>query len=333
MFAAVRASLVRRLFVNTLALTLAVTALVVGSPTAATATSPAPTAAADGDVCIGATPPSDLYVTSTKRASVYRLYCAAFLRLPDTSGLDYWTGEVLAHRLDVAGMADAFISSAEFVQRYGAVDDRGFLDLVYRNVLGRPSDDVGYRYWATQLARRDFDRGDLLISFSESAEFTTATGTASAAAAGDRAFLRSGMSARAAADAELARGTYVATQCQADQFGGNVRWVRSTWNLTWCVRTDPNWPASTTDAVYVHEAFHARISLLYVHRDALTTAQRAEVERVVNDKAANEGLADLWTMRLVPGYGGAPQYANDLFTNAIWEELFARYPLGGDLPG
>ncbi len=296
-----------------------------GTPTSA--------AAAPDGACIGQSPAAALSVTSTTRSTIYRLYCAAFLRVPDADGLDYWTGELLARRLDVAAIAGAFIDSPEFSQRYGSLDDRGLLDLIYRNVLGRHADEGGHRYWSTQLARAGFDRGDLLIAFSESAEFTSATGTAGATAAGESAFLRAGSSARAAADAELARGTFVAGQCFADQFGGNVRWVRSSWDLTWCVRTDPNWGPWVRDAVYVHEAFHARISLLYMHRDALTPTQRDEVVRVVDDKSANEGLADLWTMRLVPGYEGAPQYADALFTNAIWEDLFARYPLGGELPG
>ncbi len=333
MLVAIRAASARLLTVLALAVvafaTMALTTI--APPTGPLGTGPA--AAATADACLGRTPPGALYVTSTSRASVYRLYCAAFLRLPDTEGLDYWTGELLAHRLDVPTMATAFITSTEFVQRYGTVDDRAFLDLVYRNVLGRGSDEAGYRYWASELARPSFDRGDLLIAFSESPEFVVATNTDAAAASGNRSFVRSGLTARAAADLDLARGTHVPAQCWPDRFGGNVRWVRSTWDLTWCVRTDPNWDPRVTDAVYVHEAFHARVSLLYIHRDALTPAQRAEVERVIDDKAANEGLADLWTMRLVPGYEGAPQYAPDLFTNAIWEELFARYPLGGDLPG
>ncbi len=313
-------------------LTLAMASLLVGAASAAGAV--APTAVAPRvEACIGHEPPGRLQVTSTARASVYRLYCAAFLRLPDVGGLDYWTGELLARRIDVPSMAESFITSEEFLQRYGQIDDRTFLDLVYRNVLGRPFDDGGYRYWTNELARPRFDRGDLMIAFSDSAEFVSSTTTAAAAASGNVTFVRTGMTARAAADTDLARGTYVASQCWPDRFGGNVRWVRGSWDLTWCVRSDPNWDPWVTDAVYVHEAFHARVSLLYIHRDALTAEQRAEVERVIDDKAANEGLADLWTMRLVPNYEGAPQYAADLFTNAIWEDLFARYPLGGELPG
>ncbi len=292
---------------------------------------PSSVGAADSDPCIGKTPPPALQVSSAARSSVYRLYCAGFLRQPDTSGLDYWTSELLAHRVGVDTMAESFINSAEFAARYGDVDDREFLDLVYRNVLGRPSDEQGYQYWASVLAGRNFGREDLLIAFSESAEFIGSTNTAALVASGEGAFT-GGLDARSAADRELALGTHDPDQCWADRFGGNVRWVRGAWDLTWCIRTDPNWQPWITDAVYVHEAFHVRVSLLYTHREHLTPTQRAEVERVVNDGTAGEGLADLWAMRLVPEYEGAPQYASYLFTNAIWEELFSQYPLGGPLP-
>lgn len=304
----------------------ALSTIPIGAPSAAGATAPS-------EPCIGQSPPEALQITSAERASVYRLYCAGFLRLPDAEGLDYWTGGLLAHRLDIAAMAQQFITSKEFELRYGTVDDVGFLELVYRNVLGRGADEEGHRYWATVLAEPGFGRDDLLIAFSESAEFAAATGTATGST-GTVGTLRftGGIPARQAADVELARGTYEPTQCYPDTFGGNVRWVRGAWNLTWCVRPHPGWAPAVTDAVYVHEAIHVRISLLYTYRDALTAEQRAEVERVVDDKSANEGLTDLWTMRLVPGYEGAPKYAADLFTNAIWEELFALYPLGGALP-
>lgn len=280
--------------------------------------------------CIGQSPPAELQVGSPERASVYRLYCAGFLRLPDTAGLDYWTGELLANRLDIAEMANQFITSDEFVNRYGPVDDIEFLDLVYRNVLGRGADAAGHRYWATELRRPGFDRADLLIAFSDSAEFVAETNTAVAT---DNARFTNDLPAREAADLELSRGTLDPLQCRPDRFGGSVRWIRGIWDLTWCVRTDPNWDPAVIDAVYVHEAIHVRISLLWTYRDDLTPEQRAEVERVVDHQASNEGLTDLWTMRLVPGYDGAPQYADDLFTNAIWETLFATYPLGGPLPG
>ncbi len=295
-------------------------------------------AAAAGGCPSGA--PSELAVTTPLRGSAYRLYCSVFLRLPDTSGLAYWVSQLEQGRLGTADVAAEFIASPEFVQRYGRLDDPAFLDLVYRNVMGRSADADGQRYWASIMKKPGFGRDDLILSFSESAEFQAKTGTSQLGLAAQRigggsvtGFLPSGLTARQAADRELALGTHLPSQCTPNVFGGSVRWERPGWNLTWCISTDPNWDPWITDAVYVHEAVHVRVSLLWVHRDKLTAVERAEVERVVGNAAPKEGIADYWAMRYVPKYEGAPQYRSYLFNNEIWDGLFARYPIGGPLPG
>ncbi len=289
--------------------------------------------------CPTGAPPADLAVTTAVRGSAYRLYCSVFLRLPDTGGLSYWVGQLERGRLATADVAAEFIGSTEFVQRYGRLDDPAFLDLIYRNVMGRSADADGQRYWISMLRKPGFGRDDLILSFSESTEFQAMTGTSPLGLAAQRAgsgsissFLPSGLTAREAADRELALGTHLPGQCTPNVFGGSVRWERPGWNLTWCIRTDPNWDPWITDAVYVHEAIHVRVSLLWLYRDRLSAAERAEVERVVGDDGLKEGNADYWAMRYVPRYEGAPQYRPYLFNNEIWDGLFARYPIGGPLP-
>jgi len=105
------------------------------------------------------------------RAQVVRLYRAYFGRLPDSAGLDHW---VAARRsgLSLARVSEALAGSAEFQARYGALSNRQFTDLVYRNVLGRAPDPAGLDYWTASLdggARR----GDVMIGFSESTEFVS----------------------------------------------------------------------------------------------------------------------------------------------------------------
>lgn len=109
--------------------------------------------------------------------SVYRLYTAYFLREPDTTGWNYW--------LDVYGRTPAsletiswsFAASDEFRLRYGSLNNRDFVRLVYANVLDRAPDPVGWDHWTNAL-NRGYGRGAVMLAFSESAEYTNLTGTA-----------------------------------------------------------------------------------------------------------------------------------------------------------
>ncbi len=97
-----------------------------------------------------------------------RLYRAAFLRSPDPSGLSYWV-KAARGGSDFKTIAEVFATSTEFVNRYGSLTDRQFVDRIYRNVLGRAADRAGADYWVGQLQRGQ-DRGELLLAFSESPE-------------------------------------------------------------------------------------------------------------------------------------------------------------------
>ena len=100
---------------------------------------------------------------------VVRLYFAYFLRIPDYAGLTFWmnyfrTGHSLIE------ISNAFAGSQEFVDRYGALTNSAFVDLVYQNVLGRPADAGGKTFWLGQL-NGGMTRGEMMTGFSESAEF------------------------------------------------------------------------------------------------------------------------------------------------------------------
>ena len=102
---------------------------------------------------------------------VIRLYQAFFQRLPDESGLAYWTGRLRAGR-PLADAATAFAGSGDFARDYGSLTNAQFVDLVYQHVLGRPGDASGRAYWVKQLDDGS-TRGKVMASFSESSEFTT----------------------------------------------------------------------------------------------------------------------------------------------------------------
>jgi hypothetical protein len=105
-------------------------------------------------------------------APVARLYFAYFLRIPDYGGLDFWTGFFASNSLDA--VSDFFSRSPEFAARYGALDNPQFVTLVYQNVLGRAPDAAGLAFWTGQLASGAMTRGQVMLGFSESAEYRAA---------------------------------------------------------------------------------------------------------------------------------------------------------------
>lgn len=102
--------------------------------------------------------------------TIYRLYRAFFLREPDGDGIVYWINQARYERYPIGSVAEEFARSAEFDQRYGALTDDAFVDLVYRNVLGRAAEPEGRTYWLGQL-RSGMRRGHLMLYFSDSVEF------------------------------------------------------------------------------------------------------------------------------------------------------------------
>jgi hypothetical protein len=113
---------------------------------------------------------------------VFRLYNAAFSRLPDANGLQNWINGNAAGTVTYASSAQSFSESQEFKNRYGSnVTDTQFITTLYNNVLGRAPDAAGLSHYQSLLAGGR-SRGALLLDFSESPEnrvlFTQVTGLA-----------------------------------------------------------------------------------------------------------------------------------------------------------
>jgi hypothetical protein len=105
---------------------------------------------------------------------LYRLYRAAFNREPDPQGLGSWMS-YLGGGGTLESTANLFITSPEAIQRYGANPSNSeFVNLLYRNVLGREPDPEGFQNWINYLASGAGTRSDALIQFSESAEHKAA---------------------------------------------------------------------------------------------------------------------------------------------------------------
>ena len=99
-----------------------------------------------------------------------RLYYAALARPPDFTGLQNWSNALQNGVLTLTGAADEFAASPEFRLKYGSLDNTGYVQQLYRNVLGREADPAGLASWVAQLDS-GASRGTILVGFSESDEF------------------------------------------------------------------------------------------------------------------------------------------------------------------
>jgi hypothetical protein len=111
---------------------------------------------------------------------VFRLYNAAFSRLPDSAGLKNWITGNSSGGQTYGSSAKAFAASQEFKNRYGSTTtDTQYITTLYNNVLGRAPDASGLANYQSLLSSGK-DRGALLLDFSESPEnyalFTKVTG-------------------------------------------------------------------------------------------------------------------------------------------------------------
>ncbi len=108
--------------------------------------------------------------------SIARLYCGLFDRQPTSFELEYWAGRYW-NGLPLVTIAEAMTHANEFVARYGVVSDEGLVSLLYRDVLGRAPGIGGATSLQAKLASGDAHRGEVVVQFTESAEYVARTGT------------------------------------------------------------------------------------------------------------------------------------------------------------
>ena len=107
---------------------------------------------------------------SSQDLLVYELYQAAFARIPDNAGFVYWAGIADSQHTSALTLADDFIASPEFAQKYGASpSNTTFVTELYANILGRTPDAGGLDYWIGQ-ANAGQPRDQLLVDFATSPE-------------------------------------------------------------------------------------------------------------------------------------------------------------------
>jgi len=103
--------------------------------------------------------------------SVYMLYQATFNRTPDAAGLGYWIAQVDKGANIITTVAATFVSSPEFVAKYGAnPSNASYVDNLYQNVLHRAGDSGGIAYWNGQLNTGAATKAFVLEQFATLAE-------------------------------------------------------------------------------------------------------------------------------------------------------------------
>jgi hypothetical protein len=116
---------------------------------------------------------TEMRMPGTWTDDVFRLYDATLDRAPDLGGLESWAN-ALATTSSFASVVSGFVQSTEFQKAYGNLDNAGFVDLLYDNVLDRTADAVGRAGWLDVLADGG-SRTDVVIGIVQSREFVKAT--------------------------------------------------------------------------------------------------------------------------------------------------------------
>lgn len=135
----------------------------------------------DADVLLGQSGGDYIYgdgiqanLTGAVAGQVFRMYQATLDRAPDVAGYEGWVTGLFEGSLSIDQMARGFVRSTEFQNTYGALDNTGFVNLLYQNVLDRAGDAGGVQGWLDAMASGTTREG-VVVGFSQSAEFQRTT--------------------------------------------------------------------------------------------------------------------------------------------------------------
>jgi hypothetical protein len=116
------------------------------------------------------------YDQNSLAAEILRIYDATLDRAPDPLGLEGWVG-ARASGATLLQVAQSFVESAEFQQRYGSLSNQSFVEQLYVFCLNRAGDSGGIATWVSAL-NNGASRGQVVLAFSESTEHRQLTSAA-----------------------------------------------------------------------------------------------------------------------------------------------------------
>ena len=103
---------------------------------------------------------------------VVRLYQTAFNRVPDSAGMTAWVVPFSTGAITLQAIANGFTQSTEFTTLYPtSMSNAQYVGALYQNILQRNGEDAGIKSWTDALNSGALTRAQVLLGFSESAEF------------------------------------------------------------------------------------------------------------------------------------------------------------------
>jgi subtilisin-like proprotein convertase family protein len=113
-----------------------------------------------------------LYVQAASNAGldIAGLYTGLFFRDADGGGYRYWTIEASKGQ-SIGTIGASFLTSSEYTNGAGKLDNAAFVSGVYEHMLDRPADPGGAAYWIAALASGSVTRADMVLSIAHSTEY------------------------------------------------------------------------------------------------------------------------------------------------------------------
>lgn len=107
---------------------------------------------------------------ATARADVAKLYIAAFDRVPDSAGLDFWVNTYMAGTDTLSTISQKFTSSTEYQTAYPSyLTTAEYVERIYVNVFNRASDATGKAFWVDAITTGKLTNGTLLKAMVDAA--------------------------------------------------------------------------------------------------------------------------------------------------------------------
>ena len=103
--------------------------------------------------------------------SIAQLYKAAFSRLPDQEGHEYWREAINDPLINYKNIAKSFCNSTEFLALMPSDSPNNqFVQILYQHCFERSAEATGLGFWTEQLDTGLEDRAGVLLGFANSPE-------------------------------------------------------------------------------------------------------------------------------------------------------------------
>ena len=99
----------------------------------------------------------------TEEQIIQNAYLAYYGRPADPGGLDYWAGRLKDAGGNLDEIIAAFGTSAEFTERFGALDNTELLNAIYQRLFKRDADPAGLEFYLDLLASGEKHLGSIAL--------------------------------------------------------------------------------------------------------------------------------------------------------------------------